>query len=605
MGLFKWLVIQAASAFGLLPHQRVRRYKVTLFGEPLGTFTLPIGDHMTDPNAFERPVLTPPFRVEFGEDTFFYWVEPNPAGGYKTVEFHPPTPELREEAVRFFNTANRLRADGAPDPARPLPVPTRTTEELRLIRAALDNRDVDRPYLDYAEWLRTKGDAYGDYIRLTLEIEGLPEGDERRARLDERREKIVAKYGPRWALPLAATGIYPGVYISEFDGYFPTIFHGKKGVIEELDVDHNALVFPGRGPHLFYAAPFLRTLTINHSTLTVGEFAAVPQFAQLETLKLSVARGIANDVRVFAESPHLGGLRSLGLGGCGIDPDGAAELARAAWLGGLRALDLGSNAIGDAGLRALAATPGVANLTALEVPNNGITDAGLIALCQSPHLGALTVLNLEGNAVTAEGARALVAAPFARTLATLNLKSTGMDAAALAVLATGDFPALKTLDISYCEGGDEGVRAVVAAPFFRGLEVFRANGTGAGAAAAAALAAHGFLPLSELELSYNALADAAAAALMGAKGVTKLTKLNLSDNPFRLAGTQAVAAAELSRLEHLDLCRVGCGPEGARALVAAPHLTGLKKFWISEEHVGVAGREALLNRFTSDVMTFM
>ncbi len=88
MGLFKWLVIKAAGAFGLLPHQRVRRYQVTLFGEPLGTFTLPIGEHMAKPDALLRPVLTPPFRIEFGEDTFYYWAEANPEGGFETILFN-------------------------------------------------------------------------------------------------------------------------------------------------------------------------------------------------------------------------------------------------------------------------------------------------------------------------------------------------------------------------------------------------------------------------------------------------------------------------------------------------------------------------------------
>ena len=605
MGLFKWLVIKAAGAFGLLPHQRVRRYKVTLFGEALGTFTLPIGDHMTDPQALVRPVLTRPFRIDFGEDTFYYWAEPNPAGGFKTVEFHPPSAELRDEAARFYTVANGRNADGTSNPARQSPLSARTVEETRLIRAILADRNSEQPYTDYAAWLVAKGDTSGDFIRLTLDIEKLVEGDKERERLEERREKLVQKHGPRWVLPLANVGIYTGVYMGGYDGYYPTIFHGKRGVIEELDIDRDAHVFPASAPRLFYGAPFLRKLTISHNTLTVAEFATIPQFAQLESLSLSVARGTEDDARRFAESPHLGALRELGLSGCNLGPEAVGHLVRAAWLAGVHALDLGSNALGDDGAEALAESPQVANLTTLDLRYNELTDRGLIALCQSPDLAKLTVLRVESNAFTAEGIRALVAAPFARNLTSLNLSSTQLDTAAFAALATGAFPALKTLDVSFCTATDDAVRAVVAAPFFHTLEVFRANSTGAGDATAGALAAHGFVPLCELELANNALSDPGVEILVRSKAATKLTKLNLNENPFGLAGTKALADTDLPRLEHLDLCRVPVTPAGAKALAASPHFKGLKKFWISEEHTGLAGREALLKRFTDDVMMFM
>src|SRR5215213_10314108 len=101
MGLFRWLVVKLAGALGQLPHQRVRKYKVTLFGEPIGVFTLPIADHMTNPLAHVRPVLTRPFLVDMpfvnAEGYFYvYWAELYPDGRFKTVTWHPPTPELKE-----------------------------------------------------------------------------------------------------------------------------------------------------------------------------------------------------------------------------------------------------------------------------------------------------------------------------------------------------------------------------------------------------------------------------------------------------------------------------------------------------------------------------
>ncbi len=87
--------------------------------------------------------------------------------------------------------------------------------------------------------------------------------------------------------------------------------------------------------------------------------------------------------------------------------------------------------------------------------------------------------------------------------------------------------------------------------------------------------------------------------------MTKLTKLNLNENPFGLPGVKSLADTDLPRLEHLDLCRVACTPAGAKALAASPYFKNLKKFWISEEHTGLAGREALLKRFTDEVMMFL
>ena len=605
MGLSRWLLIKIAGALGLLPHQRVRRYKVTLFGENLGTYTLPIGDHMQDPSALVRPVLTKPFRMEFGEDTFFYWVEPKSDGGFKTAECHPISPELREEGVRFYNTAHGLNADGTPDPALQPPLSTRTVEETQYIRAILRNRDAEQPYADYAAWLRTRGNSYGDFIRLSLEIEKLPEGDKAREKLEKNLEMLVAKDGPRWVLPLANIGIYPGVYIGNFDAYFPTMFHNKKGVIEELSVDQNAHVFPTNAPRLFFGAPFLRKLTVHHSAITLAEFAGVPQFAQLESLSVSVASGTANDARLFAESPHLSGLRELSLSGCYIGPEAGEHLAQAPWLAGVHTLDLGHNTLGDSGVMAFAESPHLTNLSTLDLRYNSITDRGLIALCQSPHLAKLTVLNLENNSFTADGIRTLIAAPFVGTLTNLNLSGTQLDAESLGILATGTFPALKALNISYCADADAGVSAVVAAPFFHTIEVFQANSTEAGQATSDALTSLGFTPLHDLELANNALTDAAVGALIRAKAVTKLTKLNLSANPFGLAGVTALADTELPKLEHLDLCRVACGQAGAKALATSPHLKSLKNFWISEEHIGLVGRELLLKRFGNEVMTIM
>lgn len=603
MGLGRWLLMKVASALGLLPHQYVRRYKVMLFGEALGTYTLPIPDHTTNPEALVRPVLTKPFRMEFGDDTFYYWAESNQKeGGYKVVQWTPPTPELRVEIENLYRSAHGLNADFSVNPALQPPLPTRTVEETRFIRAILANRDAERPYRDYAAWLSAKGDAYGDYIRLSLDIEKLPEGDRERERLEERREKLIEKNGPRWVLPLANLGLYPGVYIGDFDGYMPSIWYNPKGVIEELDVDSNSLVFPHGAARLFAGAPLLRKLLVSRNEATVADFAAIPQMAQLDSLSLSVGDGTPDDFQKFAASPHLGGLRELKLSSTRFSPVAAGHLADAGWLANLHTLDVRYGGIGDDGTEAFAESPRTANLTTFDLYSNDLTDRGLTALCRSPHLAKLTALQVSSNAFTAAGIGAIPTATFAAKLKSIDLSSCNLDADALTALATGTFPALTSLDVNY-NTARAGVRAVVEAPFFRTLEVFCANLNEGGPDVAEAIAATGFVPLRELRLSHNELTDAAVVVLARSKAVTKLTTLDLSDNPFGLEGVQALAA-NLPLLETLDLCRVPLGRPGAQALADSPHFKNLKRLTVSEEHVGLIGREILTKRFTAEVMSF-
>lgn len=603
MGLGRWLLVKLASAFGVLPHQYVRRYKVTLFGESLGAYVLPIADHMENPQALVRPVLTRPFRMELGDQAYYYWAEPNQnEGGFKVVQWDPPTPELREEIDNLYRSAHGLNADFSVNPTLQPPLPTRTVEETRLIRAILADREAEQPYRDYAAWLSAKGDAYGDYIRLTWDIEKLPEGDQQRERLEKQREKLVEKHGPKWALPLADLGLYPGLFYGGSDAYYPTIWFGPKGVIEELDVDCGSLVFPLNGPRLFVGAPFLRKLRVNRLGATVRDFAAIPQMAQIESLSLSIGHGTTDDYLAFARSPHLGGLRELDLSGYRFGPTAAQHLADAAWLANVHTLDLGYNAVTDDGAEAVAESPNVANLVTFEFNSNELTDRGLIALCRSPHLGKLTALDVSGNTFTAEGMSALTTAPFAANLHTLNLSSCDLDTAAFGALASGVFPALKTLDVSYNAGG--GPAAVAGAPFFRGLEVFRATYNESGIAVALAIAGVGFTQLRELNLNSNHLSDDAIIALARSKAVTKLIALDLSDNPFGLEGVRALAAADLPLLESLDLSRVPMGRPGAQALADSPHFKKLTRLVVSEEQVGLIGRQLLEKRFHDGIMSF-
>jgi hypothetical protein len=144
---------------------------------------------------------------------------------------------------------------------------------------------------------------------------------------------------------------------------------------------------------------------------------------------------------------------------------------------------------------------------------------------------------------------------------------------------------------------------MIAAPWFRSLEKFFAGGAGFTDASAADLAALGFLPLRELVLGSNPLTDAGVATLVRSKAAAKLVRLDFNDCPFGPAGAKVLTETDLPALEELDLGRVNIGRAGAQALAASPYLKKLKKLTVFEESVGLLGREALMKRFTDQVVS--
>jgi hypothetical protein len=396
-----------------------------------------------------RPLVTPPFRGNLLDSFFYYWVERSPGGRFATITWQPGTPAERNEAARLFEAAHGGRSAGTSEPTRP-PADAPNPDEERLIRAVLADRSAERPYLDYATFLTARGDTYGDYIRLTLEMQRLPVGHPERERTERHRAQLVLQDGPRWVLPLTDLGLFPGESVADADGYVPDIWYGDKGVIEALDVPREAHVLPGNLSRLFQAAPFLRALRITSDTSTVADIGGVPELARIEALELALADGTPEDFRRFAESPYLGGLRRLELRNYQFGPFAAEHLARAAWLAGVRELDLTGNAMGDRGAEALAASPHMADLTTARLGSNDFTDRGLIALGTSPILAGLTALHLEGGDYGEAGTRALAAAPFADRLTSLDLSDSGLTDARWERLGERGWPPLSPRRGSPC-----------------------------------------------------------------------------------------------------------------------------------------------------------
>jgi hypothetical protein len=147
---------------------------------------------------------------------------------------------------------------------------------------------------------------------------------------------------------------------------------------------------------------------------------------------LDFRRATAAELAHLLRSPHLTALERLSFGPCGLGDDVARLLAEAPALATLRALDFGrpggeddwepSNSVTAAGAAALAASPHLAGLRSLGLAGNfAFGDAGLAALLAGPALRGLTSLDLRWAGLTAEGARALASSPWSASLRTLRL----------------------------------------------------------------------------------------------------------------------------------------------------------------------------------------
>ncbi|QJW93749.1 TIGR02996 domain-containing protein [Frigoriglobus tundricola] len=579
----------------------LRLYKVTYFGETLGAFELPVGEHMDDPDALPRPVLTKPYKVE-GDEAVYFWVEADPDGGFLTVYWRPNSLPERKEAARFFAVANGLKSDGSIDHEKQPPIAARSTEEVALIRGVLSNPNDEQPYLDYADWLARKGDPYAEYIRLSLRMEPLDEADGARAELEDELFDLAEKYGAKWVRGLTELGLFPGADWQNEDEFDPQWWFGTKGVIDTLEIESGTAVFRTSPARLFVAAPFLRRLTLGGPEVTPAQLATIPQMRQIDWLYLECGPGTLEDFIAFAASPHFDGLRHLTVYGSGIDAGVAGVLAGARWMPNLRELSLTRNEVGDDGAEALAGSAYCANLEDLELDGNGLTDRGLIALCGSAHLAQLKALGLGDGAFTAAGIRALRTAPFAPGLRDLDLTRCGLDAPAFAELAAAPLPALKVLDVNGNRAGGAALAALTGAPFFRALEVFGAEDCDLGNEIVAGLARAGLFELTDLALGDNRIDAAGVAALMRSKAAATLRALRLPRNPLGTDGVIELAGSALPHLRVLDLQGVRLGKEAVLALVKAPWRKQLTRLDISEDCVGDRALEVITDRFGENVV---
>ena len=100
--------------------------------------------------------------------------------------------------------------------------------------------------------------------------------------------------------------------------------------------------------------------------------------------------------------------------------------------------------------------------------------------------------------------------------------------------------------------------------------------------------------LETLQLANNELRAEGARAIAAATQLSRLTWLGLRGNELGAEGARVLAGAtHLARLQHLDLGHNLLGVDGARALADAAHFAGLRDLRVQANQLGPDGARAL------------
>ncbi len=349
------------------------------------------------------------------------------------------------------------------------------TAEADLHAAVVAAPADDAPRLVYADWLMQRGDPRGELIALQCAIARADAADEPiDPALLAREAVLVAAHDAEWFVPL----------LDVVDATYEL----RRGFVEHAAADR-AVDLDAVGPAWAERAPLLRSIAIRGSMLSAPP---TPAWARFEAIELQDVCYLTDDeVRSFADSPHLANLRRLHLN-ASLEPhltfalvdlaaplvhlglwnepryqqpvfDGMPLLARIAARGWpLRSLFLGSCALPD-----LAALEHL-RLERLALHGTRTPISAIHALAASrPTLTTLELDHDGGDPVPIDLPALLEALPALRRLSVRGAQLTDRDAFALA-----ECPAaarLRRLDLSRNLLGLDGVRALARSEHLAGL----------------------------------------------------------------------------------------------------------------------------------------
>jgi Ran GTPase-activating protein (RanGAP) involved in mRNA processing and transport len=265
--------------------------------------------------------------------------------------------------------------------------------------------------------------------------------------------------------------------------------------------------------------------------------------------------------------------------GCGLTAAGVRDLLESGRLGHLTHLALGRNLFGTDGVSLL---PGCRQLTKLR-------DLSLASLDFS-----------------AEFAAALGMASYAEALEGLDLDGATFQPNALEAIAQCKLPALMRLKLNSVDLRPADAESLAGATWRPTLSELYLDVCRLGNAGVEALVEGKFPNLTKLDLSRNAIGTRGGIALANAaKNFPALTSLRLWDNKLTPAAVEALANSKLlANVTDFDLNANKIGHAGAFALAKSKHLSKLTSLIVDEKPVGKKGKQALLDRFGEDVVSF-
>jgi uncharacterized protein (TIGR02996 family) len=314
----------------------------------------------------------------------------------------------------------------------------------------LEHPDDRAPRLIYADWLEEQGDSRGEFIRLHCAATDLAPGDPARLPLVRRLHELLAEREAAWTDELVGP-------LRKLLGTDAFEYDFRSGFVEALTLP--ARLFLAHAPALFDLVP-LRRLRLLEAGPHLRELARLPALGRLNGLDLAggglleSSRRVSDGFRRLAASPHLAGLRRLGLYDASLGPDHLGRLLDSPHLARLASLLLGGNSLGDAGAEALAGSPLAAGLVTLDLSGTGLGDGGLRALVRAG-LRRLGRLNVSGNhGVGNDGLQALAESPHSQSLTLLDLLNTGVTPAGVVALAAS--PHLAGLERLFLSGKGTG-----------------------------------------------------------------------------------------------------------------------------------------------------
>ncbi len=585
-----------------------RSFLVMLGSTVLGTYFLPSVKTLAKTKiaiaAPLRRLLDVPIKRSLGSGRYLLvWMENRDNEGVVLMNWKPETPEEFAESRRFYEDCR-----GYHTPLDlTLPLPKRIPSEVPFIRAMIDQMIREdgvydpRPFLEWASLRERLGDPAGEYVRISTQIDQLPDDSPEVDLLNERWRKLQDTYVPDAMIP-PLTGL--GFRFDVFGTFYPDEYISTQGLIDILDVERPGVI-PEQAERLFAFAPALHKLDFKYDCIDFPGVAACKPMSQITSLRFSMVGVELPGIEALLQSPYLGRLLDLEISGDKLGPGLGKALAKSQVLGQLRSLEIHGNALEWEGFIPLVANRKCGGLKELLIGKNHLDATSILSLAESPHFPRLEVLSLSENPIGDEGLTNLSKAAFLSNLVSLELKKCGLEDKAGQILADCQFRRLESLALDANAWTPPSIDALLASQYLFALKQLSMNEAALTDDSVASIANSPSLEnLRSLSLEFNHITVKGAIALAKSPYLKKLEVLALTANELDDDAIEALCVSPL--LANVRVLKLSSNPiasAGAKAICKSPYLGNLKDLYIDKSGIGDA-RQRLIDRFPESNVTF-